>query len=100
MTPKQKRHQEHLRSPYWATVRRAVEERDHGRCIQCGATAVDGPLHVHHLSYNFWLRELDGLHTVILLCECCHAIRHGKIPTQRVLSDYDLLMHVEIFLKD
>ena len=97
VTNNQHRHQAHLRSPYWAKVRLAVEERDHGRCTSCGETAADCELHVHHKSYTYWLRELEGLHTVTLQCADCHALKHRRIPSNRVMADDDLLEEVRKF---
>ncbi len=64
----------HLRSEYWREVRRQVWRRDKGKCVVCGEPGQD----IHHRDYSFKFREMDGLHTVELRCEVCHAEAHGR----------------------
>ena len=66
----------YVRSPAWKAVRRAVLERDGHRCV-LASPDCRGVLTVDHLSYAYFGRELDGLHTVRTLCEYHHAIKDG-----------------------
>jgi len=59
--------------PDWQWRRRAVMDRDHGRCRHCGV--IPDPAHVHHL---IWLADggNHALSNLILLCPDCHAREH------------------------
>ena len=47
MTDRQIEYREFLKSPFWASVRKQVVERDGNKCSHCGAENVT--LNVHHL---------------------------------------------------
>lgn len=70
----QRCHEEYLETPYWFRVKKAVWDRDEGRCRRCPISGRD----VHHLHYRSYMRELDDLDCVILLCRKCHDKAHGK----------------------
>lgn len=65
----------YMRSPEWKAVRRAVLDRDKG-CTQASGDCR-GVLTCHHTSYTYWKREMDGLHSVVTLCEAHHALIDG-----------------------
>lgn len=61
---------------YWDRQRRAIRERDHGRCRVCRTTA---DLHVHHITYRSQISVADGRDhetNLITLCNEHHAIVH------------------------
>jgi 5-methylcytosine-specific restriction endonuclease McrA len=75
----------HLRSFYWARVRRIVFKRDGGMCQgeRCWATTR---LDVHHRTYIYVGRELEKpeyLRTLITLCRDCHNREHEELRTER-----------------
>lgn len=55
-------------------LRRALTERDGGRCRWCGATnrGVDG----HHIEYRRGI-SYDVLENLVCLCRSCHSFVHG-----------------------
>lgn len=66
----------YMRSPAWKAVRRVVLDRDGNRCVLADGDCR-GPLTVDHVSYAYFGRELEGLHTVRTLCEYHHAVKDG-----------------------
>ncbi|MGN7284321.1 HNH endonuclease [Shouchella rhizosphaerae] len=64
-----------------AEIRRAVIERDKGKCTECGNNES---LHLHHLTPF----ADGGLHTVenlVLLCGGCHADAHAGQKAEQIL---------------
>lgn len=66
------RHQAHLASPKWWSLRERVMERDGGICQGCGA---EGASEVHHLTYDHMDDEL--LFELVAVCRQCHSRVHG-----------------------
>lgn len=64
----------YIKSDAWKLKRRAVLQRDRGRCRHCG-NAGKG-LEVHHLTYVRFGHEL--LTDLLTLCHRCHAVVHGQ----------------------
>ena len=60
---------DYIQSPQWRTKARFVRSRDDNKCQICGAT--DGPLEVHHLTYDRLYHERPE--DLITLCHDCHA---------------------------
>lgn len=61
-------------------LRHKVLERDHYRCVHCGASAIDGAkLHVDHIIpiAHGGKTELDNLQT---LCEACNLGKGSDLP--------------------
>lgn len=72
----------HLQSDYWRKdVHDAVKERCRrsNGCVCCERCLdTTSRLAKHHLTYSTLGRELQALHTVILVCDGCHAWLHGR----------------------
>lgn len=68
-------YQEYLKSPEWAATRRWALERAEHRCQVCNS---DGPLDVHHRTYERLGHEWPSDLTV--LCRDCHGLYHGRLP--------------------
>lgn len=58
-----------------AALRRAVIERDGGRCRWCGATNRGADL--HHIEYRRGV-AYDVLENLVSLCRSCHSFVHGN----------------------
>jgi hypothetical protein len=67
-------YKEYLKSEEWAVVSRLARHRDGNRCQLCGTT--DGPLDVHHLTYE--RRGFERLEDLITLCHVCHFAEHER----------------------
>jgi hypothetical protein len=65
---------EYLNSPHWQNYRLVVINERGKQCEECGRL---GPVAVHHVCYERLGRELDI--DVQVLCNGCHAVKHGKI---------------------
>lgn len=66
-----------LQDPRWQRKRLEIMQRDDFKCRHCNA--VDKPLQIHHIAYNFkdpWDIE-DRL--LISLCSECHDIETGAV---------------------
>lgn len=62
----------YMKSDRWRKKRVKVLDRDGHKCVQC--KRGDGPLQVHHLTYERYGNErLDDL---VTLCERCHSTEH------------------------
>ena len=57
-------------------------------CQECGS---DGPLEVHHLNYARVGHERDE--DLIVLCDECHARRHGLLDDDQLLLPYSNKVH-------
>jgi HNH endonuclease len=62
----------YLKSRHWAKFRFRILKQRHFTCERCGQRGVT--LHVHHLSYARFGRELEE--DVIVVCVPCHQKRH------------------------
>ncbi len=61
----------------WARIAKGIRERDGHRCRDCGQRGW----WVHHLHYRHLFGEWRcGGCCLTLLCDRCHARRHGKRP--------------------
>jgi 5-methylcytosine-specific restriction endonuclease McrA len=65
------RHRAYLRSREWRARRKDALAVAGGRCQDCGASR---DLHVHHLTYKRYGRELSR--DLRVLCSGCHRRRH------------------------
>lgn len=59
----------------WQAIRQIVLKRDGNGCVECGVSAADSGLDVHHLIPRF-LAGQDLPENLITLCDGCHAARH------------------------
>jgi 5-methylcytosine-specific restriction endonuclease McrA len=68
-------HEEFMRSPRWASIRKRVLERD--RCLCQGCLMAEATV-VHHLNYN---REFGDelMYDLVSLCRRCHDRAHNII---------------------
>jgi 5-methylcytosine-specific restriction endonuclease McrA len=68
---------EYLQSPQWQARREMTIAAYDGRCALCYA---DGPLDVHHRTYDRCGHELPS--DLVALCYACHEWYHrGAVPT-------------------
>lgn len=65
----------YMRSAQWKEIRALVLKRD-GGCVQASPDCR-GILTVDHISYTYWQREREGLHTLQTLCEWHHSVKDG-----------------------
>ena len=67
-------------------LRRAVDERDGGRCRWCGAT--NRGRDVHHIEYRKG-SSYDVIENLVSLCRSCHSFVHGnpRPGGQRIVKD-------------
>ena len=70
------------RSPEWLALRARRLAVDGHRCVYCGRQEDNAPggLGIHHVRYT---DDLFDVHTVVTVCQVCHALLHGKIPPWR-----------------
>ena len=81
LTAGQQRYREYLKSPRWRLLRWLRRLLDLGACQDClkvGIVTRRG-LQAHHVRYDnkggdFWAELRD----LTMLCDSCHAARHGK----------------------
>lgn len=73
---KKQTYEEFLKSPYWRKIRILILKRDNNSCRSCGSSEE---LHIHHLTYEHHLKELDNLDDLITLCKQCHNDIHGRV---------------------
>lgn len=66
---------EYFASAEWKKKRQLVIDRDHNRCITCGAKTS---LQIHHRTYERFGNEL--LEDLVTLCQQCHSIIHKRRP--------------------
>ena len=65
-------HRESVSKRIGKRMTRAIHDREHGRCIYCGAT--EGPMHLDHViprSHGGW----DGADNLVLSCASCNSRR-------------------------
>lgn len=62
----------YLASELWATIRKAVLERDKNQCRICVRTSKKSAKAVHHLSYSRETLEGKRLGNLIAICHGCH----------------------------
>ena len=65
---------QYLQTPHWRMVRAQAIKRAGGRCQFCNA---DGPLEVHHRTYERLGYERTG--DVVALCPACHGALHRRL---------------------
>ena len=65
-----RRYDEYMNSLKWRKRRNRALKRAGFRCQRCGATAQDGRLEVHHLTYERLGHEADD--DLLVLCHDCH----------------------------
>jgi 5-methylcytosine-specific restriction endonuclease McrA len=65
----------YLRTAWWQRFRADAIRRAGGRCQVCGS---DGPLQVHHVSYDRLGCERPA--DCCVLCDDCHEVYHALIP--------------------
>lgn len=65
-----RRYDEYMNSLAWQRRRKRALKLAGGCCQQCGATAADGRLEVHHLTYERFGHENDA--DLVVLCRDCH----------------------------
>lgn len=85
---KKQSYNEFLKSAYWKKVRLLVLKRDNNHCRSCGSSIN---LHIHHLTYEHHLKELNNLDDLITLCKECHNEIHGRINGKNTipLGEYE-----------
>ena len=72
-------YEEYLKSPHWRTLARLRREFDGDACAVCGS---EGPLEVHHRTYERCPYR-ERLHDVVTLCAVCHAAVHAELKRRR-----------------
>ncbi len=89
-------YEDYLASSRWRHVRRQALARARWRCqnpacpddavrwltdVEISEMAVPYPLEVHHLTYERLGHERPD--DLLVLCERCHSVEHGREPEQR-----------------
>ena len=72
--PWKERYLEHLKSIYWATLKKKVIKRRGYQCEKCHAVSVR--LDLHHEHYKTFGKERQK--DVVLLCRNCHKVEDLK----------------------
>lgn len=80
----------YLRSSRWQATRKAALDRAENACQTCNATAS---LQVHHRTYERVGEERAA--DLIVLCDGCHSLFHGKRGTRRPQRSYASVSAVE-----
>jgi 5-methylcytosine-specific restriction endonuclease McrA len=73
-------YEEHMASPYWKQVSKAVIARADGRCQTCNSTEY---LQAHHRTYEHFGQEADFMNDLTCLCSRCHFVFHRIADTPR-----------------
>jgi 5-methylcytosine-specific restriction endonuclease McrA len=60
----------------WAETRRAVFERDGGRCVHCGAEVALDQCHIDHIQSG--KHGTNEMHNLRALCRRCHVLREDN----------------------
>ena len=69
------------RSPEWQALRARRLAIDGRRCVYCGREMQrPDDLSIHHVRYT---DDLCDIHSVVTVCQVCHALLHGRIPPWR-----------------
>jgi hypothetical protein len=64
-----------LKTYYWNIISRYLKKEAKEKCRVCNSGGI---LHVHHRTYDIHGYEANNLKDLIVLCEKCHALFHGK----------------------
>jgi hypothetical protein len=78
----------------WQEFRKGIIESDGHKCTECGKTALEATLQVHHKKYIEGKEPWEyAPQDCITLCKGCHASIHGKIKPKfgwEYMGDEDL----------
>jgi hypothetical protein len=86
---------EYLATPEWKDRAKAARKRAGYRCQVCNANNVK--LNTHHRTYERIGHEDDG--DLIVLCEKCHALFHGKLSPEMPDEPVDSHKLIELFIE-
>lgn len=82
--------------PDWDRIRLAVLERDNQQCVNCGKSAVNAPLHVHHKmplrSFPSY-QEANQLDNLVSLCPRCHQRAEAIVRVNSGISGLGYILH-------
>lgn len=71
-------YRDYLKTSHWKQLRETMLVKCRNRCQLCN---TDGPVHVHHRTYD--RRGFEHLADLVVLCAACHAKFHNKLPKHR-----------------
>lgn len=72
---------EYLKSSEWKNFRSKIISQ----CQKCYICDSAASLNVHHKTYDNLGSETES--DVVVLCNECHAIHHGKLPSTKALAE-------------
>ena len=79
-------------------TRKAVYRRDHYRCALCDSPKY---IQVHHAIPRSDGGSRDSEHNLITLCQHCHMLAHGQLPTNDYwASPEEMAQEIVVYLAD
>lgn len=72
---------DYLNTKHWRKLRNVIYNKFQGKCQRCGKAEPSDHMNVHHMTYKRIGKESHS--DLMLLCEHCHAIIHGRMADEK-----------------